>query len=62
MDETSQLHAELHHRQKINALREEGERLRKELRLRGVDPGAVLNDAGLNAPQFIVQDSRESLC
>ena len=58
MDETSRLHAELYHRQKIAALREEGERLRKELRLRGVDPGTVLIEAGL-ASLGIVQNPRE---
>ena len=62
MDETAQLHAELHHRQKIAALREEGERLRKELLLRGIDPGAVLSEAGLRGKQFIVHDSREAYC
>ena len=45
------VHAELYHRNKIEALRAEGERLRKELILRGVDPGYVLVEAGLLPPQ-----------
>jgi hypothetical protein len=39
------LHAELYHRTKVDALREEGERLRRELRRRGVDPAIVLMEA-----------------
>ena len=62
MDETAHLHAEQHHRQKIAALREEGERLRRELRQRGIDPGAVLSQAGMSGKQFILHDSRESNC
>ena len=37
------LHAELYHRHKIEALRAEGERLRHELRRRGVDPTLILH-------------------
>lgn len=39
------LHAEVYHRAKLDALRAEGERLRRELRRRGVDPSAVLSQA-----------------
>lgn len=39
------VHAELYHRTKLEALREEGERLRRELRQRGVDPTAILTEA-----------------
>jgi hypothetical protein len=39
------LHAELYHRAKLDALRAEGERLRHELRRRGVDPAAILSQA-----------------
>jgi hypothetical protein len=41
----SDLHAELYHRTKVEALRAEGERLRLELRRRGVDPAAILMEA-----------------
>jgi len=43
--ETLDLHAELYHRMKIDALRAEGTRLRHELRQRGVDPAMVLLEA-----------------
>ena len=36
------LHADFYHQQKIAALRAEGEKLRRELRDRGVDPATVL--------------------
>jgi hypothetical protein len=39
------VHAELYHRTKLEALRAEGERLRRELRQRGVDPSAILTQA-----------------
>jgi len=39
------LHAELYHRTKVEALRAEGERLRHELRRRGVDPASILTEA-----------------
>ena len=39
------LHAEWYHRTKIAALRAEGERLRHELRRRGVDPTLILHEA-----------------
>lgn len=39
------LHAELYHRTKIEALRAEGVRLRHALRQRGVDPAAILLQA-----------------
>ena len=39
------VHAELYQRTKLEALREEGERLRRELRQRGVDPTAILTEA-----------------
>jgi hypothetical protein len=49
---TTALHAEFYHRQKIAALKAEGERLREELRLKGVDPATVLVQADLeNASQ-----------
>jgi len=41
------LHADFYHRQKIAALRAEGEQLRRELRQRGIDPAAVLVQADL---------------
>ena len=41
------LHAEFYHQQKIAALREEGDRLREELRLNGIDPADVLVEADL---------------
>jgi hypothetical protein len=42
------LHADFYHRQKIAVLRAEGERLRQELRQRGVDPALVLIEADLS--------------
>ena len=39
------LHAELYHRNKIDALRAEGVRLRHELRRRGADPTNILLQA-----------------
>ena len=41
------MHAEFYHQQKIAALREEGDRLREELRLNGIDPADVLVEADL---------------
>jgi hypothetical protein len=41
--EKPDLHAELYHRNKIEALRREGERLRHELRRFGVDPTSILH-------------------
>jgi hypothetical protein len=41
------LHADFYHRQKIEAARAEGERLRRELRERGLDPGLVLVQADI---------------
>ena len=41
------LHADFYHHQKIEAARAEGERLRRELRERGVDPGLVLVEADI---------------
>jgi hypothetical protein len=35
----------LYHRTKVEALRAEGERLRHELRRRGVDPASILMEA-----------------
>jgi hypothetical protein len=42
LHEELDLHAELYHRTKIEALRAEGMRLRHELRQRGVDPATIL--------------------
>jgi hypothetical protein len=39
------VHAEVYHRHKIEALRAEGERLRNELRQHGVDPTHILLQA-----------------
>lgn len=39
------VHAEVYHRHKIEALRLEGERLRDELRRRGLDPTMILLEA-----------------
>jgi hypothetical protein len=39
------LHAEVYHRTKLEALRAEGERLRHELRRRGIDPASILMGA-----------------
>jgi hypothetical protein len=44
MHEVLDVHAEVYHRHKIDALRAEGERLRHELRRRGVDPTHVLSE------------------
>lgn len=38
----TRLHADFYHRQQIESLRAEGERLRRELRLRGVNPSEIL--------------------
>jgi hypothetical protein len=38
------VHAEVYHRHKIDALRAEGERLREELRQRGLDPTMILHE------------------
>jgi hypothetical protein len=38
------VHAEVYHQSKIEALRAEGERLRHELRRRGVDPTMILHE------------------
>ncbi len=45
MYEGLDVHAEVYHRHKIEALRIEGERLRDELRRRGLDPTMVLLEA-----------------
>jgi uncharacterized protein YjaG (DUF416 family) len=45
MHEELDVHAELYHRTRIEALRAEGERLRHELRRRGVDPTLILLEA-----------------
>ena len=45
MYETLDVHAEVYHRHKIEALRVEGERLRDELRRRGLDPTMILLEA-----------------
>ena len=45
MYETMDVHAEVYHRHKIEALRVEGQRLREELRRRGVDPTMILLEA-----------------
>ena len=45
MYEALDVHAEVYHHHKIEALRVEGERLRDELRRRGVDPTMVLLEA-----------------
>ena len=45
MYDTLDVHAEVYHRHKIEALRAEGERLRNELRRRGVDPTIILSQA-----------------
>lgn len=45
MYEALDVHAEVYHRHKIEALRAEGERLRDELRRRGLDPTMILLEA-----------------
>ena len=45
MHEELDVHAEMYHRTKIDALRAEGERLRAQLRQRGVDPTLILHEA-----------------
>jgi hypothetical protein len=45
MYEELDVHAEVYHRHKIEAARVEGERLRDELRRRGVDPTMILLEA-----------------
>lgn len=45
MHEVLDVHAEVYHRHKIDALRAEGERLRHELRRRGIDPTHILMEA-----------------
>jgi hypothetical protein len=47
------LHADFYHRQKIEAARAEGERLRRELRERGVDPGLVLVQADIERASLL---------
>jgi len=42
MYDTLDVHAEVYHHHKIEALRAEGERLRDELRRRGIDPTMIL--------------------
>ena len=46
-DTTEELdvHAELYHRNKLEELRAEGNRLRHELRRRGADPAMILMEA-----------------
>ena len=51
-DQITNVHAEVYHRQKIDAAREEGERLRRELLLRGIDPSSVLMQAGVPRERF----------
>lgn len=41
------IHADFYHRQKIAAVKAEGERLREELRRLGVDPAMVLIEADI---------------
>jgi hypothetical protein len=41
-DKANDLHAELYHRTKIDAVRAEGQRLRHELRRHGLDPALIL--------------------
>ena len=41
------MHADFYHRQKIEAARAEGERLRRELREQGLDPALVLIEADM---------------
>lgn len=48
--EVLDVHAEVYHQHKIHALRAEGERLRDELRRRGVDPGHILSEARETRP------------
>jgi hypothetical protein len=50
MHEALDVHAEVYHRRKIEALRAEGQRLRHELRRHGVDPTEVLNEARQTRP------------
>lgn len=50
-DEALDLHAELYHRMRIEALRAEGTRLRHELRQRGADPISILLQAQQQARQ-----------
>jgi hypothetical protein len=45
------LHADFYHRKKLELAREEGERLREELRQRGIDPATVLIDADITRAQ-----------
>ena len=42
MAEELDVHAELYHRNKLEELRAEGNRLRHELRRRGADPATIL--------------------
>ena len=51
MHEVLDVHAEVYHRHKIDALRAEGERLRDELRRRGVDPTHVLSEVRQSRPE-----------
>jgi hypothetical protein len=45
MHEELDVHAELYHRNKLEELRAEGNRLRHELRRRGADPAMILLEA-----------------
>ena len=45
MPDELDVHAELYHRNKLEALRAEGNRLRHELRRRGADPAMILLEA-----------------
>ena len=45
MHEELDVHAELYHRNRIEALRAEGSWLRHELRRRGADPTMILSEA-----------------
>ena len=51
MHEVLDVHAEVYHQHKIDALRAEGERLRDELRRRGVDPTLVLSEVRQSRPE-----------
>jgi hypothetical protein len=51
-DQLTNLHAELYHRQKIDAARLERERLRRELLLRGIDPSSILIQARVRRERF----------
>lgn len=44
---TAAIHADFYHRQKLEAVKAEGERLRRELRQLGIDPALVLIEADL---------------